>query len=65
MKTKNNKPKVNIPGNEAIPFDLHYITSAQKKEMPREDFKIEMDRYCGKGMIMDFYKNNSNIFHDE
>ncbi|WP_025664140.1 hypothetical protein [Aquimarina megaterium] len=65
MKTKNKKPQVSIPENEAISFDLHYITSVQKKEIPREDFKVEMNRYYGKGMIMDFYKNNSNIFHDE
>ncbi|WP_299222302.1 hypothetical protein [uncultured Aquimarina sp.] len=65
MKAKNNSTQVKIPENEAIPFDLYYITSTKKKEIPREDFKLEMDRYYGKGMIMDFYKDNSNMFYEE
>ncbi|WP_298547939.1 hypothetical protein [uncultured Aquimarina sp.] len=65
MKTKNNTHKVNISESEIISFDLYYITSVKKKEIPREELKVEMDRYYGKGMIGDFYKNNSNIFHDK
>ncbi len=65
MKNKNNIAKVHVMENSNVPFDLHFISSELKRMVPGEDHKVEMDRYFGKGMIMDFYKNNSNMFYNE
>ena len=52
---------ISIPEHPDISFDLHKISiSYQGKRGNMERF-VYMKRYKGKGMILDFYKPNSNI----
>lgn len=59
--TKKYKSLINIPENKSISYDLHHIfISYQGKKSNLERF-IYTKKYAGKGVILDFYKPNSNI----
>ncbi|TSE09737.1 hypothetical protein [Aquimarina algiphila] len=59
--SKKHKDFFNIPEHTSIPFDLHYICVSEKENT--DDIKKfhYMKKYKSKGVILDFYKKNSNI----
>lgn len=56
------KHHIDVPEHKSVPFDLHRMSICEykRKETKSEKFTY-MKKYGGDGMIMDFYKNNSNI----
>ncbi|MCK8522514.1 hypothetical protein M0D21_13095 [Aquimarina sp. D1M17] len=55
------KDLIQIPEDESIPFDMHYICVSEKKTSNLEEKFVYMKKYRALGSITDFYKKNSNI----
>ncbi|WP_046755582.1 hypothetical protein [Kordia jejudonensis] len=59
--TEKYKDLLKIPEHNNVSFDLHHISiSYQGKKVTSDKVKY-MQKYRGKGFILDFYKPNSNI----
>lgn len=59
--TEKYKNLLKIPEHSNISFDLHHISISYQGKKVTSDKLVYMQKYRGKGVILDFYKPNSNI----